>query len=208
MWSFFKVLLGPANPMEKLVWLQRKETWEGDMKANRIRIAALFIFAINECLNYYVFHVVDKRFHIGSLLVVFMWFVCAGIFQWMLRHHVWSERAPYLMVSVDLLWMTWLLFLADGPKSPLVAIYFLIIALSGIRLSPRLCLYSSGAAVFGYLSVLQFVKNQAPQFMVPRSHETIVILSLFFMGIIMAHLMSRMLTLLEGSISAKGITHE
>jgi len=192
-----KLLLGPENPPETLVWLQRRQTWAGDRTANRIRLVVLAIFAINECINYFALHVVDQRFHHGSLLIVAMWFLCAGIFAWMLRRHYLPRSSPYIMVSVDLLWITWLLFLADGPKSPLVGIYFLIIALTGMRLNPRVSFYSGIAAVVGYLSVLEFVKTKAPQFMIPRFQETIVMLSLLSMGIIMAHLGSRVLALFE-----------
>src|SRR5215472_17218803 len=152
------LLLGPQNPPEALVWLQRRQTWAGDVTANRIRLVALAIFTVNEFINYSVLHAVDKRFHTGSLLIIGLWFMCAAIFVWVLRHHYLPRSSPFLMASVDLLWMTWLLFLADGPKSPLIVIYFLIIALSGMRLNPSLSLYTGVAAVFGYLSVLQFVK--------------------------------------------------
>src|SRR4051812_44823274 len=109
------LLLGPENPPEALIWLQRRETWAGDLTANRIRLVALVIFALNEMFNYHVLHVVDKRFHYGSLLIVFLWALCAGVFSWMLRGHYLPRKSPYLMTSVDLLWITWLLFLADGP---------------------------------------------------------------------------------------------
>ena len=203
--SYIEIFCGPTQPAENLVWLQRRETWEGDVKANRIRLGALAFFAVNECLNYYGFHIVDKRFHLGSLLIIGLWSLCAAIFGWMLRHHHMPRHSPFVMVSVDLLWLSWLLCLADGPKSPLVVIYFLIIALSGTRLNPRLCLFTAGVSILGYLSVLQFVKTQAPQLMVARSHETIIVMSLVLMGTVMAHLGSRVLTLLGKEILSKEV---
>jgi hypothetical protein len=202
--AFREIFLGPAEASERLTWLQRKETWNGEAKANRIRMVALAIFGLNEILNYSVFHVVDWRFHVGSLLIVFIWFLFAAIFQWMLRHHFLPRSSSFLMASVDVSSMTWLLLFADGPKSPLVGIYFLIIALSGYRLNPPLTLYTSGASVFGYLVVLEFVKRHAPLFKIPRMHETLVVLCLLLMGMVMTHLVSRVLNLLHTAMSEQG----
>src|SRR5882672_3301761 len=194
------ILWGPADSQEPLLWLQRKETWWGDAKANRIRLVALALFTVNECVNYYLLHVVDKRFHIGSLLLVALWFVMACIFGLLLRFHYLPRSSPYVMASADLLLLSWLLCFADGPKSPLVAVYFLIIGLSGIRLNPVVALYTSGGAAFCYLSVLEFTKRQKPEFLVPIFHAVIIVISLLLMGFIMAHLISRVLSLLNEGI--------
>jgi len=191
------LLGGPADFQEPLLWLQRKEIYNGELKANRLRMIGLAIFAVNELINYHWLHVVDKRFHTGSLLLIALWFVAACIFGILLRYHFIPKRAPYLVASVDILLLTWFLFFADGPKSPLVGVYFLIVALSGIRLNPIVTLFTSGSAVVGYLAVLEFTKRQRPEFLVPVFHAVIVIICLLLMGVIIAHLTSRVLSLLS-----------
>jgi len=189
--SIKELLIGPKVLPDSLLWLQRKETWAGDVKANFIRMVGLALFTINEILNYHVFHAVDKKFHVGSILVILIWFIAAIDFHIVLRRHWLARATPYLMPSLDLFLTTWLLFLADGPRSPLVVIYFLIIALSGARLNPAVVLYTAGAASFGYLSVWDFTKHQKPEYLVPVYHLVIVILALWLMGIIIAHFLGR-----------------
>jgi hypothetical protein len=182
---------------ERVVWLKRRETWEGDQKANRVRLAVVGLFTLNELANYHVLHVVDLRFHVGSLLIVGLWLLATALFHVMLREHLLPRATSYIIVSTDILLLTWLLFLGDGPKSPLVALYFLVIALSGIRVDPSVCLYTGAAAAFGYGAVLEFTKRQRPELLVPPYHAVIVALALLVMGWIMAHLVSRALVLLQ-----------
>jgi hypothetical protein len=188
---------------EPVLWLKRRETWAGDQKANRIRLAAVALFTVNELVNYHLLHVVDLRFHLGSLLIVGLWVAATALFSLMLREHIWPRAISYVIVSTDILLLTWLLLLADGPKSPLVVLYFLVIALSGVRVDPAVCLYTGGAAAFGYGAVLEFVKRQKPEFLVPPHHAVIVALALLLMGVVMAHLVGRALTLLNEAMGGK-----
>lgn len=185
------IFLGPEDLPEKILWLQRRETWAGDVKGNLIRAVGLGVFGVNEILNYHVFHVVDKRFHLGSLILMALWFMAALFFHGLLKRHALPRTLPYLMPALDIFLLTWLLFLADGPQSPLASIYFLIIALSALRLNPRIVLFTAGAAALGFLSVWDFAKRQTPDLAVPFFKAVIVILALGFMGLILAHGLSR-----------------
>jgi hypothetical protein len=196
--------LGTATRIaEPVVWLQRRETWAGDRKANRIRLAAVAVFTVNELVNYHVLKVVDARFHYGSLLIIAIWVAATALFAVMLREHLWPRALSYVIVSTDVLLLTWLLLLGDGPKSPLVVLYFLVIALSGVRVDPRVCLFTAGAAMFGYGTVLQFMKMRQPDLLVPPYHAVIVALALLLMGVVMAHLVGRALTLLDQAMGGR-----
>lgn len=190
-----RMFLGPDADKSSL-WLSRRETWAGDVKSNRIRMAGIAVFAANELVNFHLLHVVDLRFHVGSLLIIILWVMAAAFFRDALRRHLWPRAMPFLIPSVDLFLLTWLLFLADGPQSPLVSVYFLIIALSALRLDPAVALYTAGAAAFGYLSVLQFMKVQNPALLVPPHHAVIVTIAILFMGAIASHAAGRVLALI------------
>lgn len=198
-----KLLFGLEGLPDQLLWFQRRETWAGDVKANFIRVVALIIFAVNEILNYHVFHVVDKKFHTGSMAVVLLWLLASVVFHALLRRHSLPRITPYLIPSVDILLLTWLLFLADGTRSPLVSVYFLIIALAGLRFNPLVILYTAGATVIGYLGVVQFTKVQKPEFLVPVYHVVIVSLALLLMGVIVSHLLARVFVLLNQATGGK-----
>jgi hypothetical protein len=192
--------LGLAPLSEPALWLMRRETWAGDQKASRIRLAAVVVFTLNELVNYHVLHVVDLRFHVGSLLVVAVWLVATALFSVLLREHILPRATSYLIAGTDVLLLTWLLLLADGPRSPLVVLYFLIIGLSGMRLAPAVCVFTGIAATVGYGAVLEFTKRQKPEFLIPPYHAVIVALALVMMGIVMAHLVGRALLLLDGAL--------
>jgi len=192
-----------ASISEPLLWLTRREAWAADRRSNAIRLGAVGVFTVNEFINYHVLHVVDLRFHVGSLLIVGIWVLSSILFTILLREHIWPRQISYVIMSTDVLLLTWLLLLADGPKSPLVVLYFLIIAMSGTRVDPRVCLFTAGAAAFGYGAVLQFTKLQRPEFLVPPYHAVIVALALLLTGVVMAHLVGRALSLLDGAMRGK-----
>jgi len=193
-----------ASISEPLLWLKRREAWAADRRSNAIRLGAVGVFTVNEFINYHVLHVVDLRFHVGSLLIVGIWVLSTVLFGILLREHIWPRTISYVIMSTDVLLLTWLLCLADGPKSPLVVLYFLIIAMSGTRVDPRVCFFTAGAAAFGYAAVLQFTKQQKPEFLVPPYHAAIVVLALLLTGVVMAHLVGRALSLLEGAMRGAG----
>jgi hypothetical protein len=197
--------LRTAPRPERVLWLQRRETWAGDRKTNRIRLAAVGLFTVNELVNYHVLHVVDLRFHVASLLVVALWVLATALFAVLLREHILPRATSYVIVSTDVLLLTWLLFLGDGPRSPLVVLYFLVLALSAVRLDSAVCLFTAAAAALGYGAVLEFTKRQKPELLVPPYHAVIVALALLLMGIVMAHLVGRVLVLLTDAL---GQTHE
>jgi hypothetical protein len=121
----------------------------------------------------------------------------SALFSLVLRAHLWPRRTPYLTAFADVLLLTWLLCLADGPRSPLVALYFLVVGLSAMRLDPAVCLFTGAAATIGYGAVLEFTKRQKPELLVPPYHAVIVALALLLLGAVMAHVAGRALALLD-----------
>jgi len=189
--------LGLEALPEKILWLQRRETWRGDVKGNNIRFIALILFTINELVNFHFFHIIEPRLHFLSLFVLLIWFVAAVDFHFILNRHWIPKWASYLMPTVDLLLLSWLLYFLDGPKSPLVSIYFLIIALAAIRFNPLVVLYTGLFACLSYGGIVFLSQSSNPQNMVPAYHSIILVLSLFLMGLIESHVVGRFYSLLK-----------
>jgi len=198
-----KILLGESALPEQLVWLKRKETWLGDRHSNIIRLVALVIFTLNEMVNYHVLGVVNQQFHTGSLILVALWVLAAAAFDMVLRKHWIPRAAPYVMVSVDVFLLTWLLFLGNGPRSPLVGVYFLIVVLSALRLNQHLVFFTSLVSAFGYVSTWDFARHQRPENLVPIYHVVIVSLCLILAGIVLCHAISRAFSLIALSLDKK-----
>ncbi|QDT65574.1 hypothetical protein [Calycomorphotria hydatis] len=87
----------------------------------------------------------------------------------------------YVATTVDLLLLTLLLCIADGPGGPMVAAYFVIVAMSGIRLSPRLVAVTGVVAVAAYLFLNGYARWFSPpdsDLTIPRYQQAIVIIAL------------------------------
>src|SRR5439155_24109688 len=93
---------------------------------------------------------------------------------------------------IVLLMVTRLCAIAGGPQTPLVLLYFAVIASAPLRLSLRLVYATTGAAILGYLFLLGyyawwligFHKYYAtPELRIPRSTEAITALALLVTGV-------------------------
>jgi hypothetical protein len=93
--------------------------------------------------------------------------------------------------------LTSVLTLADGPRSPLVVVYFLLIVLAALRFNLRLIWFASGGAIAGYLFLLGFARWGSisgwdkPDMTVPRYHQVIFVLALAMTGIVLGQLIRR-----------------
>src|SRR3954471_2492564 len=83
--------------------------------------------------------------------------------------------------------------IAGGPRSPLVVLYFLVIAMSPLRLSLRLVYATTAGAMLSYLCLLAhyawyvvgFRKYYAtPEMRIPRSEEAVYLIALFVAGLL------------------------
>jgi hypothetical protein len=84
-----------------------------------------------------------------------------------------------------------LLNFAAGPRSPLTTGYFLIVALSALRLSVPLVRFATGAAALGYVCVLgvarwpaAFGRNAEELLRIPRYQQAMFLAALALTGVI------------------------
>jgi eukaryotic-like serine/threonine-protein kinase len=132
-------------------------------------------------------------YHTRVTLLCLMWAAMAVVL------HVWLTRrrfAPWLkyVVSIgDAFMITILCTIAGGPKTPLVLLYFPLIAAAPLRLSLKLVYVTTACAIAGYLCLLGmyawywigFTKYYStPELRIPRSTEAIVILALLVTGLL------------------------
>jgi hypothetical protein len=103
------------------------------------------------------------------------------------------EALKYASTGLDVVLLTLLLMVADGPRSPLVVGFFLIPALATLRFRLRLVWFATIAAMLGYVWLLGWavriegVRNVR----VPRYHELIVLTALAMSGIVQGQLIRR-----------------
>src|SRR5262249_40188442 len=134
--------------------------------------------------------VVDDKFHASMTGLALAWTMVALVTLICLRTHVFPATLKYATTACDVLLLTAVLMIADGPRSPLAVGYFLVIALAAMRLSRGLIWAATLGSMAGYLFLLGYVKyfaadDRATMMAVPRYYQMIMLVALALSGIIL-----------------------
>jgi len=192
---------------------QRWQQYEGEGRANLLRITAIGAFYLLHLWNYFGSQgklpnwgflelskagAVDRRFHLLATLLALSWALAAAAVHLCLRHQVFPRWISAVSTAFDLLMLTCVLCISTGPQSPLVVGYFLIIALAALRFSlPLVRLATVGAGV-GYLGVLgmakwpeRFGRDAALDLRVPRYEQLVTLMAIVLCGIFVGQVVRR-----------------
>lgn len=181
--------------------VSRWQEYQGEERANQLRLAAIAAFYAIELTNYHgvdlgVIHlprVSDAAFHRTVTAIAAAWALLGvGVHFW-LRTRLMPRALEYIATGLDAMLLTLLLMVADGPKSPLVVGYFLIPAMATLRFRLRLVWFATVAAMLGYVWLLGWAVwiEEVRDIRVPRYHELIVLTALAFSGIIQGQVIRR-----------------
>jgi hypothetical protein len=179
----------------------RWEEYEGEARANLLRLAAVAAFYAIELINYYGVDlgvirfpkVRDPAFHRTVTAIAAAWVLLGlGVHLW-LRMRFMPAALKYVATGLDAVLMTVLLMVADGPRSPLVVGFFLIPAMATLRFRLRLVWFATIAAVLGYVWLLGWASwiREVRDIRVPRYHELIFLTALAMSGIIQGQVLRR-----------------
>lgn len=179
----------------------RWEEYEGETRVNLLRLAAVAAFYAIELINYHGINlgsiqlpkVSDRAFHQTVTAIAAAWVLLGvGVHLW-LRRHLMPEALKYVATCLDVVLLTLLLMVADGPKSPLVVGFFLIPAMATLRFQLRLVWFATIAAMLGYFWLLGWAIwiQGARDIRVPRYHELIFCTALAMSGIIQGQVIRR-----------------
>jgi hypothetical protein len=180
--------------------LARWQEYEGEARANLLRIIGIGAFYGVELLNYYGLHLgviemprlADRQFHQAVTALAVVWTMIGLGVLLCLRQRFFPASLKYLTTAGDLVLLTAVLVLASGPRSPLVAGYFLVIALAGLRFSLPLVWFASGGAMLGYVFLCGYAKWFTTQDLrVPRYHQLIVLVALALAGVMLGQILRR-----------------
>jgi len=138
----------------------RWQEYEGEGRANLIRILAIGVFYSIQLVHYYgfaerepgspvvrqtvAFHQAATALAVAGSLMSLALLLC-------LRRRVFPGLLKFVSATGDVILVTSLASIGAGPHSPLVAVYFLIIAMAGLRFSLRLVWCSTLCSMAGYL---------------------------------------------------------
>jgi len=175
----------------------RWQEYEGESRANLLRIVAVGAFYIVELLRFYGFeHAAAEHlpFHRQATLIAVAW-TMVGLAIWMcLRLRIFSAAPKYVSTTLDILLLTSLAALnAPGPFSPLVLGFFLIIAMAALRFNLGLIWFATGASMLAYWSLVGLVDKKwfDADHAVPPTRQLITLLSLALTGIVIGQVVRR-----------------
>jgi hypothetical protein len=178
----------------------RWQQYEGEARANLLRIGAIGAFYLVELMNYYGLHwgfiempkQVDANFHRLVTALALGWVVVALAIHLSLTQHFFPAALKYLSTTCDLVFLTAVLAVSDGPRSPLLVGYFLIIVLTTLRFSLPLIRFATVGSMTGYLLLLGYMKwYSGRDANVPRYHEAIFLLGLAIAGVVLGQAIRR-----------------
>jgi hypothetical protein len=142
-------------------------------------------------------HPVSANVHINVTVLCLAWLMQAFAFHFFIQQRRVSDRLVILGSVGDVGWLTAILCLSSGPGGPLVAGYFLIIMLTGLRFNLRLVRITTVASVVGYLVLLGVARwpggmlKELATGTVPRYHQVMILLALVISGVIMGQIVRR-----------------
>jgi hypothetical protein len=184
--------------------VQRVEGFAGETRMNLARLAAIAVFYVRHLVEVIAAAPSDPvrgAYHTRITWICLLWAGAGAVlYLWLRRRRV-EPWLKYVVVVIDAVMITLICTLAGGPKSPLVLLYFPLVASAPLRLSLRLVYVATAAAILGYLCVLGVYAwyvigfqtyYATPALRIPRSQEAIVILALLATGFLCGQIVRQM----------------
>lgn len=184
----------------------RWQEYEGEARANFLRIAGIAAFYVVELVNYFGLDlgfiempkVVDLAYHQAITALAAAWVAVALGVLFCLQQRVFPLHLKYVTAALDLVLMTGVLAVSDGPRSPLVVGYLLLITLAALRFSRGLVWFTSAGAVAGYAVLLGYARWFTDRDLrVPRYAQIIFLLAIVLAGVIVGQVVRRVRALAE-----------
>jgi hypothetical protein len=185
----------------------RWQEYEGEARTNLLRIVAIGAFYSVELINFHLLQTPDAAFiayHQKVTALAVAWTMVALAILLCLRRRVFPALLKYVSAACDLVLLTALASIPhggqdtsrEGPFSPLVVIYFLIIALAGLRFSVGLVWFSTLGAMLGYLALVGLVDMKESRWFddkhaVPPVVALITLVGLGMTGVVVGQVVRR-----------------
>ncbi len=192
----------------------RRQEYEGEARANLVRVLAIAAFYVIELVNYRGLDLpflsmprvegVDWRFHMAVTVLAGAWALTGWGVLLFLRRGVFPPALKYLSTACDFLYLTAILLVADGPKSPLVAAYFPLLALAALRFDLGLVRFATALSIAGYLALTAHSAWFRESACVPRYAAANLLLALLFTGVLLGQVLRRMRALAQDYAARAG----
>src|SRR6266496_6232249 len=184
----------------------RWQEYEGEGRANLLRLIAVTAFYAVELAHYYGLHLVfidipaggaTRRFHLAVTMLVVVWaMLCLGVFL-ARKQGYFPAGLKFVSTGCDLVLLTSVLALGEGTKSPLVLGFFIILMLACLRFQLPLIWFATLGAVGCYAFLLGYARWMDESQRVPRYQQLLTLVGLALAGIILGQVIRRVKHLAE-----------
>ena len=140
----------------------RWQRFAGEGSANLLRVVAVTTFYLLQLVVYYRLTPEGERdptFQRAATLVAAAAAFSALTVLLCLQRRVFPSALSYLSTLSDLLLVTALASFGSGPHSPVVLIYFLVLALAGLRFDRWLVSFAVVGSIAGYMGLVGSVDD-------------------------------------------------
>lgn len=192
----------PSDPAER-DWfvVSRWQEYDGERRANLLRSAVLAAFYIVELVNRYGLRLgpisaapapgVTADFHFAVTVLTAAWVLTSWGILVLLREKVFPPILKYITTALDVVFLTAVLCVADGPRSPLVSSYLLLICLAGLRMSLGLVRAATLLGCLGLFYAAFLTNVFRPTLAVPTYHIVLLLLSVASCGVLVGQIVRR-----------------
>ena len=182
--------------------IRRRLEYDGEGRANLLRIIAIAAFYGIELINFHGLKLgflelprqegVDRTFHTAVTTLAVAWVALGLGVQFCLRRRIFPASLKYVATGADIVFLTSVLVIADGPRSPLVVGYFLLVPLAALRFSLPFVRFATAGTMLGYLFLCGWARWFSERDLrVPRYHQLMVLLAVLLSGIILGQVVRR-----------------
>ena len=166
--------------------------YEGESRTNVLRLLGIAAFYVVELINYYGLQlgffempkVVGQEFHRTVTAVALAWTMVGLGVLYCQSHRIFPPVLKFISTGADIVLLTFILLIASGPQSPLLVVYFVIVALSALRFNLPLVRFATLGSMASYVFLLGYAKWFATDLRVPRYHQILFLLALGLTGIV------------------------
>lgn len=186
----------------------RWQEYEGEARANLLRVVGVAAFYAIELVNYRGLNLgilelprqadVTPEFHRAVTALAIGWTMLALGVHLCLVRQVFPAALKFVSTGLDFILLTAILALADGPRSPLVVGYFLLIPLAALRFNLPLVRCATAGAMLSYLAINGYARWFTERDLrIPRYHQLMVLVALALTGIVLGQIIRRVRGLAE-----------
>lgn len=183
---------GPGVRRRLVRWCRRQP-------ALATRLAGFTVFYAIAWFNFSM-ATVNRGFHVQISLILLAWALASILCQQLLNSRRWSVPAQFLWGTLDMLFLYAALREANGIVSPLMVVYFVLVATSGLWLRERFVWFIFAGSLLSYgLLLLDFYfwrhEQLAPVFYPTIDSHAIFLIALILEAVAVASLVRRIRSL-------------